>query len=351
MQASARYYAAMSFAVQSVIVFLLAACTQLMAAEGSYSVDTRIALTGEGGWDDLIVDGKAQRLYIARATRVAVVDLANAQGLAEIPDTPGVHAIALATELNRGYITCGQSNVVKVFALDSREIVANISVGDGPDAIVYEPITQRVFAFNGRGHNTTVIDAHSNLVVATIALAGKPEFSRADERGNVFVNIEDTAELVRIDARSATLTARWPLAHCQKPSGLAIDLIHRRGFSTCGNETMAITNLDTGAAVASLPIGRGVDGAAFDPDSKTVFASNGEGTLSIVRELTPDRYLTVQTLVTQRGARTMALDPVTHRLYLPTAQLTPAVPASAENPHPRPAPIPGTFVVLAVQRH
>ena len=349
MRASARYYAAMNFAVQSLC--LLAACTQLVAAERSYVVAARIPLAGEGGWDDLIVDGKAQRLYIARATRVAVVDLATAKGLAEIPDTPGVHAIALATDLNRGYITCGQSNVVKVFALDSREIIATIPSGDGPDAIVYEPITQRVFAFNGRGHSATVIDAHTNLVVATIPLAGKPEFSRADERGNVFVNIEDTAELGRIDARTATLTARWPLGHCQEPSGFAIDVVHRRGFSTCGNEILAITNLDTGAAVASLPIGRGVDGAAFDPDSQTVFSSNGEGTMSIVRELTPDRYVTAQTVATQRGARTMALDPTTHRLYLPTAQLMPAAPASAENPHPRPVPVAGTFVVLVVQSH
>jgi DNA-binding beta-propeller fold protein YncE len=330
---------------------LLAVCTPLIAAEGSYAVDARIALTGEGGWDYLIVDGKAQRLYVARATRVAVIDLVTAQELAEIPDTPGVHGIALATDLNRGYITCGKSNVVKVFALGSREILATIQSGDGPDAIVYEPVTQRVFAFNGRGHSATVIDTRTNLVVATIPLAGKPEFSRADERGNVFVNIEDTSELMRIDARTAAPTARWPLNHCQEPSGLAIDAVHRRGFSTCGNETLAITNLDTGAAVASLPIGRGVDGAAFDPDSQTVFSSNGEGTLSIVRELTPDRYLTVQTLVTQRGARTMALDPTTHRLYLPTAQLTPPVPASAENPQPRPAPVPGTFVVMMVQRH
>jgi DNA-binding beta-propeller fold protein YncE len=333
------------------ILCLLTACTQLIAAEGSYTVDARIALTGEGGWDDLIVDGKAQRLYVARATRVAVIDLATGQGLGEIPDTPGVHAIALATDLNRGYISCGQSNIVKVFALDSRAIIANIQTGDGPDAIVYEPVTQRIFAFNGRGHSATVIDTHTNLVVASIPLAGKPEFARADERGSVFVNIEDTSELARIDARSATLTGRWPLNHCQEPSGLALDVVHRRGFSTCGNETLAVSNLDSGAGVASLPIGRGVDGAAFDPDSQTVFSSNGEGTLSIVRELTPDRYVTAQTLVTQRGARTMALDPTMHRLYLPTAQLTPPVPASVENPHPRPTPVSGTFVVLVVQRH
>jgi YVTN family beta-propeller protein len=333
------------------ILCLLALAAPLGAAEGSYGVATRIALDGEGGWDDLIVDSKAQLLYVARATRVAVIDIRTGHGIAEIADTAGVHGIALAPDLNRGYITCGQSNLIKVFDLESRAILASIQAGDGPDAIAYDPATQRVFAFNGRGHSATVIDARTNTVVATIPLAGKPEFSRADERGNIFVNIEDTAELARIDAHTATLTARWPLGHCQEPSGLAIDVVHRRGFSTCGNETLAITDLDTGAAVASLPIGRGVDGAAFDLDSQTVFSSNGEGTLTIVRELTPDRYVTVQTLTTQRGARTMTLDAATHRLYLPTAQLTPAAPASAENPHPRPVPVAGTFVVLVVQRH
>lgn len=332
------------------ILCLLALGTPLGAAESSYVVATRIALNGEGGWDDLIVDSKAQLLYVARATRVAVIDLRSGRGIAEITDTAGVHGVALAPDLNRGYITCGQSNLIKVFDLESRAILASIQAGDGPDAITYDPGTQRVFAFNGRGHSATVIDARTNTVVATLPLAGKPEFSRADERGNVFVNIEDTAELARIDARTATLTGRWPLAHCQDPSGLAIDAVHRRGFSTCGNETLAITDLDIGTAVASLPIGRGVDGAAFDPDSQTIFSSNGEGTLTIVRELTPDRYVTVQTLITQRGARTMTFDPATHRLYLPTAQLTPPAPASAENPHPRPVPVPGTFVVLVVQR-
>jgi YVTN family beta-propeller protein len=332
------------------ILSLLALAAPLGAAEGSYGVATHIALDGGGGWDDLIVDSKAQLLYVARATRVAVIDVRTGRGIAEIADTAGVHGIALAPDLNRGYITCGQSNLIKVFDLESRAILANIEAGDGPDAIAYDPATQRVFAFNGRGHSATVIDARTNTVVATIPLAGKPEFSRADERGNIFVNIEDTAELARIDAHTATLTARWPLGHCEEPSGLAIDVVHRRGFSTCGNETLAITNLDNGAAVATLPIGRGVDGAAFDPDSQTVFSSNGEGTLTVLRELTPDRYVTVQTLITQRGARTMTLDAATHRLYLPTAQLMPPVPASAENPHPRPMPVPGTFVVLVVQR-
>ena len=329
------------------ILCLLAACTQLMAAEASYTVDARIALSGEGGWDDLIVDGKAQRLYVARATRVAVIDLASAQGLAEIPDTPGVHAIALATDLNRGYITCGQSNVVKVFALDSRAIVATVQAGDGPDAIVYEPVTQRVFAFNGRGHSATVIDAHTNLVVATIALAGKPEFSRADGRGNVFVNIEDKNALAAIDAKKRSVAAVWTLSTCEGPSGLALDAAHARSFSVCSNALMTILDTNSGRAVATLPIGKGVDGAEFDDATQDAFSANGEGTLTVVHESDPEHFAVSQTLTTARGARTIALDAATHALYLPSAELGEAKP-SASDPHPRPPILPNSFFVLAV---
>jgi DNA-binding beta-propeller fold protein YncE len=186
--------------------------------------------------------------------------------------------------------------------------------------------------------------------VATIALAGKPEFSRADGRGNVFVNIEDTAELARIDAGTASLRARWALPKCEQPTGLALDAAHRRGFSTCGNQILAVTNLDSGQSVASVPIGKGVDGGEFDPATQNIFSANGEGTMTVVRELGPDQYTVLQTLTTQRGARTIALDTSTQRLYLPTAQLSPAAPATPDNPRPRPTPVPGTFVVLVVQQ-
>jgi YVTN family beta-propeller protein len=329
---------------------LLAMNAPVCASDRPFAVVEHFAVGGEGGWDYPSIDAGTHLLYIARANRVLVVDTSRGQIVSEIADTPGVHGIALARDLKRGYISCGQANVVKVFDLESRAIVATIQTGDGPDAIVYEPITQRVFAFNGRGHSATVIDARTNAVTATIALGGKPEFSRVDGRGNLFVNIEDTAELARIDARAASVTGRWPLAHCEQPTGLALDAIHRRGFSTCGNQTLVIMNLDSGEAVATLPIGKGVDGAEFDADTQTLFSANGEGNLSIVRESSPERYAVAQTLVTQRGARTIALDPGTHRLYLPTAQLAPPAAATADNPHPRPVPLPGTFVVLVVQQ-
>lgn len=320
------------------------------AVGSSYFVMGRLAIGGDGGWDYPSVDPNTHLLYLSRADHVTVVDTVSGKSVGEIPGTAGVHGIALAPELNRGFISCGKSNSVKVFDLKSRAVLASVATGDGPDAILYEPRTQRVFAFNGRGGSATVIDAKTNSVLATIALAGKPEFARADGRGAVFVNIEDTAELGMIDARGAVLKARWPLPKCEEPSGLALDSEHHRSFSTCGNQILAVINLDSGQSVASVPIGKGVDGGEFDPATQNMFSANGEGTITVVHEVSPEHYAVQQTLSTQRGARTIALDSATHRLYLPTADLSQSPPASGANAHQRPTPIPGTFVVLVVQR-
>jgi DNA-binding beta-propeller fold protein YncE len=320
------------------------------ADDNSYFVAHRLAIGGDDGWDYPSVDPNTHLLYLSRATHVTVVDTGSGKSVGEIPDTAGVHGIALAPGLNRGFISCGKANTVKVFDLRTRAVVASVGAGDGPDAILYEPSTERVFAFNGRGRSATVIDAKTYAVVATIPLAGKPEFARADGRGDVFVNIEDSAELVKIDARSAALKMRWLLPGCEEPTGLALDAIHRRSFSTCANQVLAVTDLDSGQSVARVPIGKGVDGGEFDPVTQNVFSANGEGNISVVHEVTPDQYIVRQTLSTQRGARTIALDTATHRLYLPTAELTPPAPATDERAHSRPTPIPGTFVVLVVQQ-
>jgi YVTN family beta-propeller protein len=329
---------------------LLGASVNAWAADAPYRVVDQLALGGDGGWDYLSVDPNTHLLYLSRADHVTVVDTGSGKIIGDIPDTQGVHGIALAPELNRGFISCGKSNVVKVFDLRTRAVLASVGTGDGPDAILYEPSTQRVFAFNGRGKSATVIDATTNAVVATIALAGKPEFARADGHGNVFVNVEDTAELARIDARAAVLKARWHMPKCEEPTGLALDAEHHRSFSTCGNQVMAVTDLDTGQPVASMPIGKGVDGGEFDPATQNVFSANGEGTMTVVHEIAPDQYTVQQTLNTQRGARTIALDAATHRLYLPTAKFGPLPPATDASAHPRPTPIPGTFVVVVVER-
>jgi YVTN family beta-propeller protein len=319
------------------------------SADASYQLAGRLAVGGDGGWDYPSVDSATHLLYLSRANRVTIVDTKSGTTVGEIPDTDGVHGIALAADLNRGFISCGKANLVKVFDLKTRAVLASVATGEGPDAILYEPKTQRVFAFNGRGKSATVIDAKSNAVIATIPLAGKPEFAQATGDGKVFVNIEDTAELAEIDASAAALKSRWKLPNCEEPSGLAVDAGHHRGFSTCGNEVLAITNLKSGKAVASIPIGKGVDGGVFDSASQNIFSANGEGSVTVVHEMDPDHFQVIQTLSTQRGARTVALDASAHRLYLPTAQFDPAPPGPAAEPHSRPKPIPGTFVVLVVE--
>jgi YVTN family beta-propeller protein len=335
-------------AISCTILLYLFGLSGLAYAAGSYQVSRRLAVGGDGGWDYPSVDPATHLLYLSRGNRVTIVDVKSGATVGEIPDTEGVHGIALGTDLHRGFISCGKANIVKVFDLGTRAVQASVATGDGPDAILYEPVTQRVFAFNGHGKSATVIDAKTNAVIATIPLAGKPEFAQATGDGKVFVNIEDTAELAEIDAAGASLENRWKLPHCEEPTGLAVDAKHRRGFSTCGNETLAVTNLETGKAIASVPIGKGVDGGAFDTASENFFSANGEGTVTVIHEIDSEHFDVVQTLQTQRGARTVALDTATHRLYLPTAEFSPAPAATAPEPHPRPKPVPGTFVVLVV---
>lgn len=340
----------MKTARRGTLLALLALAPCIHADTAPYKVVERLTPGGNGGWDYPSIDPDTHLLYLSRADHVSIVDTASGKEVGEIADTPGVHGIALAPELNRGFISCGKADMVKVFDLKTRAVVATVATGAGPDAILYEPKTQRVFAFNGHGQNATVIDAKTNTVVATIALGGKPEFARADGRGQVFVNIEDSAELVVLDAAGATLKSRWPLPHCEEPSGLAFDAAHRRSFSTCGNQVLAVLNADSGKPVASVPIGKGVDGAEFDPVTQNVYSANGEGTLTVVHEQAPNDFRVLQTLPTQRGARTIALDPATHRLYLPTADFGPAPAPTADNPHPRPAILSGSFILLVVAK-
>jgi YVTN family beta-propeller protein len=312
-----------------------------MAAPTGYHLLNEVKVGGEGGWDYLTVDSAARRLYVSHATHVAVIDLDSGKVVGDIPDTPGVHGIAVAAELNRGFVSNGRSNNVTIFDLKTLKPIAQVATGENPDSIRYDPVSGRVFTFNGRSNDSTAIDAKSGTVAGTIALGGKPEFSVADGKGSVFVNIEDKNEMVAIDAAKLTVTKRYPLGPCDGPSGLAIDTRNRRLFSVCSNRLMAVSDPDTGKVLATPAIGQGSDGVAFDPGTGYAFSSNGDGTLTVVQQ-TGGKYDVLENIATERGARTIAIDDKTHNIYLPTARTAPSQGGG------RPTYLPDTFKVLII---
>ena len=311
------------------------------AATTGYHLLGEIKVGGDGGWDYLTVDSTARRLYVSHATHVAVIDIDAGKVVGDIPDTPGVHGIAIAPELNRGFVSNGRSNTVTIFDLKTLKSVGQTPTGENPDSIRYDAVSGRVFTFNGRSKNSTAIDAKSGAVAATIALPGKPEFSIADGKGKVYVNIEDTNEIVEIDAAKATVTKKYSLSPCQEPSGLAFDAKSRRLFSVCSNRLMAISDPDAGKVVATPAIGAGSDGAAFDAGTGYAFSSNGDGTLTVVQQ-TAGKWEVLENIATERGARTIAVDDKSHRVFLPTAKTAPAAAGA------RPTYLPDTFKVLIV---
>lgn len=330
-------------------LFIFASSLTVFAAS-QYKVKHKFVLGGDGGWDYLTYDPAGHRLFIARATRVMVVDPEKGSVLGEIPNTPGVHGVALAQDLGKGFTSNGRENTVTVFDLKTLKETARIKLdAEDPDAIMYEPVSKRIFTFNGRSHNATAIDAEKGTVIANIALDGKPEFAVADGKGTVFVNIEDKSKLTSIDARNAKVLNTWPLAPCQEPSGLAIDQKNRRLFAGCDNKMMAVINADSGKVVTTVPIGDGVDANRFDPGTELAFSSNGDGTLTVVHEDSPDKYSVVLNAETQRSARTMALNPKNHEVYLVAAEIEQAPPAK-EGERPRRTIKPGTFTLLVLDK-
>jgi len=324
---------------------LVLVSTAIFAASG-YHLLKKIPLGGEGGWDYLTFDPGSGRLFISRATHVIVLDPASGKVGGDIPDTAGVHGIALAPELGRGFTSNGRAGTVTIFDLKTLATIGQVKAGENPDAIVYDPASKRVFAMNGRSSDATAIDAAAGTLVGTVALGGKPEFAAADGRGHVYVNLEDKSQLLALDSRKLQVVARWPLAPCEQPSGLAIDREHRRLFAGCRNNLMAVVDADSGKVIATPPIGSGVDAAGFDPGLQYAYASNGDGTLTVIHEETPEKFAVVDNVSTQRGARTMALDPASHQVYVVTADFGPAPPPTPEQPRPRPAILPNTFLVL-----
>lgn len=338
-----------STAMTLAALLAIAVFAPLRAAGSGYHVLDRFKVGGEGGWDYLTIDPRAQRLYFGRSTRVQILDSASGKVLGEIPDTPGVHGVALAADLNRGFTSNGRDSSVTIFDLKTLARIAKVHLeARNPDAILYEPTTRRVFTFNGGSANATAIDAASGKVLGYVALGGRPEFAVADGHGRIFVNLEDSSAVVTLDPKRLAVLARWPLAPGEEPSGLALDAAHHRLFSVCSNKRMVVLDSGTGRLVATLPIGDGPDGSAYDPGTGLAFSSNGEGTLTVVHEDAPDRFTVVGDVPTEPRARTMALDPVTHRVYLATARFGEAPAATPEHPHPRPPMIADSFEILVL---
>ena len=321
----------------------LSATTLLAAADPALLRTFKVG--GDGRWDYVNLDPEAGRLYVPRSTRVMVMDL-DGKVLGVIPDTAGVHGVALSHELDRGWTSNGQAGTVTVFKLSTLAVEQVIpTTGANPDAIVYEPATRQVFTFNGKGQNATVLDAATGAVKGTIPMGGKPEFAAVDGKGRVYVNNEDTSEILAIDARTLKVVATWSIKPVEEPSGLAIDVQDNRLFSVGGNRLAAVVDAATGRLLATVPIGAGTDGVAFDPGTGCAYASNGEGTLTVIHPDGPDHYTTT-TVQTRPGARTIVDNPRTGRLYLPTAVFRP-LPADAK-PGTRPTVIPETFQILEV---
>ncbi len=321
------------------------------AGPSGYHLLKTIKLGGEGFWDYLAFDSPTRRLFISRGTKVVVLDVDSEKVVGEIPNTLGVHGIALASGQGNGFTSNGQAGTVSIFDLKSLQVIGQAQAGMNPDAIVYDPASKRVFAMNGRSGDVTAIDATTGKVAGTIPVGGKLEFAVADGAGHVYVNVESKSEEVQIDSKNLVVTAHWPLDPCKEPSGLAIDAKHRRLFAGCDNKMMAVIDADSGKVVATPPIGDGVDADQFDPGTGFAFASNGQsGTLTVVHEDSPDKFSVVEDVPTQRGARTMALDPQTHEVYLVTAQFGPPPAPTAANPRPFPTLVPDSFVVLVFGR-
>ncbi len=332
------------------IISLSLAAMALAAAGPGYHVVKTYKLGGEGGWDYLTVDAGARRLYISRFTHVMVVDPDSGKSVGDIPDTPGVHGIALAPELGRGFTSNGREGTVTIFDIKTlAPIGSKVKVGENPDAILYDPATKRVFTFNGHSHDSTAIDAATGKVLGTIKLDGKPEFAASDSKGEIFVNIEDKSELVAIDPNKLEVKSKWPLAPCTEPSGLSIDRKTRRLFVGCDNKMMAVVDADTGKVLATPAIGDGVDATAFDDETGLAFASCGaDGVLTVVKEESPSKFSVAENVPTEKGARTLALDSKTHNVFVVTAKFGPRPAPTADNPHPRPPILPDSFVALVV---
>ena len=335
--------------MNKILVFCsLVFITSVYAVAPGYHVIKKLQIGGDGFWDYLIVDSAARRLYVSHSNKVVVIDLETDKVVGEINDTPGVHGIALAPELNRGFISCGRASTAIIFDLKTLKVMGKVKTGTNPDAIRYDPATKQVFVFNGRSNDATVFNAANGEIKGTIALGGKPEFSTTDGKGKIYVNIEDLNEVVEIDSRKLSITRRFSILPGEEPTGMGFDPDHHRIFSGCGNKIMTVLDTETGKVIGTVPIGQGCDGVGFDSETGLIFCSNGEGTLTVVQESSPGKFEVAETVNTQTGARTMTIDPKTHDIYLPTAQFAPPAKPTSEVPRPRRTMIKDSFIILVL---
>ena len=294
------------------------------AQKSEYKLAKTIQLTNDGGWDYLSVDEVNQKLFVSHSSQVNVVDLKTGEQIAVIPSTEGVHGIAIANDLNKAFISCGKDSSVTVVDLNTFKLIAKVTgTGKNPDAILYDQFSKKVFTFNGRSSNATVIDAVTFKVLVNIPLSGKPEFSQADGKGKIYVNIEDKSTITIINSVTMKVEKEWSITPGEEPSGLALDNVNHRLFSVCGNKIMTISDAIAGKVITTVPIGDGCDGVAFDPATKRIFASNGEGKMTVVQQINADQYKVVENFPTLQGARTITVNKTTHHIYLSTAELLP----------------------------
>lgn len=331
------------FSLLGVALIMSSSC---LMAQSNYKAGNKIHVEGDGGWDYLNVDEINGRIFVSHGTVAQAIDIKTGKLAGTIPDTKGIHGIAIANDLNKGFTSNGRDSSVTIFNLKTFEVITKINVtGRNPDAILYDPFSQKVFTFNGGSSNSTVIDAKTNKVIGTIPLDGKPEFSVTDLKGKVFVNIEDKSVINVINSTTLKVEQHWPITPGEEPSGLALDNLTHRLFSVCSNKLMVVTDALTGKIITTLPIGDRCDGVAFDPEKKRAYASNGEGTITVVQEENGNSFKVLETVTTQPGAKTIAINKTTHHLYLTTAEYETA-PTAANR---RPAVKPNSFVILDIE--
>lgn len=332
------------FFLLSCLVFIVLFST--VKAQSNYKTGNEIHLEGEGGWDYLKADEVNRRLFVSHGTVAQVIDLKTGKPAGTIPDTKGIHGIAIANDLNKGFTSNGRDSTVTVFNLKTLEVITIIhKTGKNPDAILYNSFSGKVFTFNGGSEDATVIDAKTNKIIATITLDGKPEFPQTDGKGKVYVNIEDKSLINVINSMTLKVEQHWSIAPGEEPTGLALDNQNHLLFSVCGNKLMVVTDALTGKVITSLPIGDGCDGVAFDPFYKRVYASNGEGTMTVVQEESSTSFKVIETIKTKPGARTITLDNTTHHLYLTCAEYEAAAAGSTGRPKVKPS----SFMVLDIE--